>query len=612
MAGDRLNLFERRLYEKNQRNQAVTSKLEDNQEAQNDETSEEHKSATALSLFERRLYEKNKQDQVVTSKLEENREARNNEMSEVLKSAPVSHDSSSSDKNEPGAFPDSGRVNVFDQIMRDKKASSDGSDTRYSKILERKLHGEKKGAASHKQSQTDAVECAGVLDAKAQICEIMKSRSCDDMIGFLRLHSNSLSPEIIAFAFGCIREMVTKHYVVTSDRPHLFRSKVSWLKLFSSIMYAHFSNELIQTEALKTLWSVATYSSRHAGDIIANDEIVESIVDCMEAHQSEDVNEFGSGLISCLASSMSESDTLSLMDRCDGQIVQRLVAALTSTSCSGVSHLNAIRALGRLSTVFHLTCDGYFGDLMGREIQDERVGGCSSAKAVCAVLDSMRQHSNLALLQNEGCRLLCQIFARDAIIDDELFFAVTDGILNHIESISPHQRSFILDEALIYLLCYISSYSSDTVDDTFSFSKVVVEIMAKYPDSASIALQGCRFIYNVCSGESNNRTRSSIGSSGGIDVMLKYIFTFERDIELVGEACGALFACCCDCPSNKTHVLNLGGIEKIIAHAFNESLDSEDEDVLSLNMRACCGKTPCFIFEYVVISTLTYDSSIAS
>ena len=503
--------------------------------------------------------------------------------------------------SKPGAFPETsqdGRLNVFEQRIREKKASSD-RDSDYSKVLEKKIRGGNSEATRKRnQHHIGETEHVAELDAKTELSEIKASGSCDDIIGFLRLHSNTLAPAMIVYSFECIREILTTNYA-SPEKPHLFRSKVSWLKLFSSLMYTHFSDELVQTEALKTLWSIASYSSKHADDINANDEIIESIVDSMEAHQSEDVNEFGSGLIGRLA--LLEKDALSLLERCDGQIVLRLVSALTSSSCTGASYLNAIKALTRLSSVYHQNRVGSFGDWMGRDIKDERIGDCSSAKSICAVLDAMHQHTNHVLLQTEGSKLLCQLFVRDAILDDESYAAIVNGMLNRIESTFTVQMNAGLAKALIYLLSSISTFSSESiVEDEFSFSGEVLNIMSSYPDEATIALHGCRFIYNVCSGGPENNTRSVIGVFGGISIILKCMSSFERDIEIVGEACGALFACCCDCPSNKKVVLDLGGVDAIGNHAFNADLDLEDDEVLSLNIRACAGRA-CQFLEAVLI-----------
>jgi hypothetical protein len=506
------------------------------------------------NLFEQRIQEKNIQQQHEASRH-------------------MSSDSTFAERLAAKMKEGAERTNLYERRIQEKKetdesarqsklASSVGSESHNDKVQDRKGH--------HHGDTENALEFE-------ELCEIRNSGNCDDIIGVLRLHSHSLASSTILFAFECIREMLT-----ASDKPHLFRSKVSWIKLFSSLMYTHFSDETIQSSALATLWSIASYSSRHAQDINANDEIMELIIDVMEI-QSEFVNEYGSGLIGCLA--VSESDALSILERCDGCLVQRLMSTLTSKSQTGVSHLNAMRALLRLSTVYHQNHQGFFGNLMGRHLVDDEVEDCPSAKAIGAVLDSLHQHPSELLLQTEGSRLLCQLFSRDAIIDDDVFFLVIDGVLHHIESMSTQEsRNSGLDEAILCLLSNISTYACDNIED---FLSLVLKIMAVSTSSSS-ALHGCRFIYNLCSSNAGKRARFAIGDSGGINIILKLMSTFKGETEVTGEACGAIFAICFESPSNKKKVVDLGGV-KSIYFSIDES-GFEDDANLSLNIRACAGK----------------------
>jgi hypothetical protein len=446
------------------------------------------------------------------------------------------------------------------------------------------LYEKKRGIQEKKETDEPARQPKLASDVKAELCEIRNSGNCDDIIGVLRLHSNSLAPSTILFAFECIREMLTENFKASSDKPRLlFRNKeVSWTKLFTSLMDTHFSNNTIRTKALETLWSVASYSSRHAQDINANDEIMKLIINIMET-QTELVNEYGSGLIGCLA--VSENNALSILKHCDGCLVQRLMSTSLTSKSTGTSHLNAIRALLRLSTVYHHHHQGFFGNLMGRHLTDDKIGDCPSAKAIGAVLDTLHEHPNELPLQTEGSRLLCQLFTRDAIIDDGVFFLVIDGVLRHIESMSSlESRSSGLDEAVLYLLSNISTYACDTIED---FLSLVLEVMA-VSDSSSSALHGCRFIYNLCTSNAGERARFAIGDSGGINIILKLMSTFKGDTEVVGEACGAIFAICFESPSNKKHLVELGGVKSVYLSIDESSL--EDDESLSLNIRACAGK----------------------
>ena len=565
-----------------------------------------HDSSDRTNLYERRIREK-----------------------EASRHASISQDSTSSDQQStPGIFQEythTGRQNVFEQRMRQKRAdhgenrstsmstSNEGqvaktskessqnssnlgvkrSDSRYDMILQRKIS--RGNSESHRKhhgyDSSVGVECESNDEMRSQLCEIKNSGICDDIVAFLRQHSDSLPFATAVFAFQCIIDVLIKNMDV-SDNPHLFRSKVSWLKPFSSLMYTHFSNEIVQAKALEALWSIASYSMRHATDIITNDEIMESIVDGMECHQSEPVNEFGSGLIWCLATGEKSS---SLLEHCDGQIVQRLVAVLTSSSYTGASQLYATRALFCLSTVFLNNCDGFFGDIMGQCISDERVEDCDSAKAICVVLDALHQHSTHLPLLTEGSKLLCQLLIRDTMSDNGVFFAIVEGVLNHVEAMcSIRSRDLALDAALVYLLSHISTYCSDTIDNNFPFSKEVLAVMSVHSQSESVAFYGCRFVYNICACDSaESNIRQVIGDSGGIKLILDCLTNFDKHIDILGEACGAIFACSCNCPPNKALVADLGGVMIISTHVFNAekaSLCSDEDGMLSLNIRACAGK----------------------
>lgn len=486
-----------------------------------------------------------------------------------------------SDRNEstnnPGLLPErynnSGRLNVFEQRMQMKKSAEDNQN----KIPKMRT-----------EHESDA-------DAKNELREVTKLQSCDDVTGFLRLHLDSLRPSTIVFAYESIQKIINAKIYDKSDGRHLFRSKVSWLKLLSSIMYKYFSDAEVSAGSLLTLWSIASYSSRHADEIISNYEIIESIVDCMEAHHdSQPVNEYGSGVICCL--SLSKNSAI-LLEHRDGQIVHRLTDTLSSTSCSCANHINSIRGLCYLSTVFHRN----HSEFVGRHLQHGHLEECPSAKSIEAVLLAMHQHPSHSLIQLEGFRFLCQLLSRDAIVDIKVFNRVVKGISEHIVSISKGlPRIIMLDEALMYLLSTISAYCSETIVETlmWCWKYVVLDIMSTNLEASTmIALHGCRFVYNLCCFDFlDTNIRANIGESGGIERVLTCMSTFEHRTDIVEAACGAIFALCYKEPSNKKKVLYSGGIEKIrgvLGVINNGNFDSENDESISLNMLACAGKRVC-------------------
>ena len=423
--------------------------------------------------------------------------------------------------------------------------------------------------------------------ARAELCEMKKEGNCDGIVTFLRLDTRKISPEVVVFAFECIRGVMSER----NDRTTLFRSKTSWLKIFARLLDIHFSNEVIHFEALHTLWAIASFSSRHAKDIMSNDESLESVLDSMEAHhESEAVHEYGCGLVSCLAAT--EEYAVNLLKCCDGQVVNRLMTALRSTSRIGAPQLNAVKALLHLSSAYVNSgkWEGFFSDVIGRFIDDGPFMNCNTANSIVAVLTAMKQHPQHLPLQTEGSRLLTQIFwahpSQVANVDEDIFYSVSGDVLRQINSIlANHCHNPALHEALIYLLSNISTYCSEMDVDPHSLSKYVLDIMRANPDSSVIALHGCRSIYSLCAGDSQRDIRLAIASIGGIETIIKCVTAFTEH-EIIGEACGALFALCCDAPTNKKRIMKLGGIDTIYGAFTINGIDSEEDDTLSMNLRA--------------------------
>eukprot|EP00804_Cyclotella_cryptica_P007740 CCRYP_001351-RA/>CCRYP_001351-RA protein AED:0.01 eAED:0.01 QI:1729/1/1/1/1/1/4/62/1276 len=474
------------------------------------------------------------------------------------------------------------------------------TDSHFNKIIERKLeNANSETKRIHHQGDLDQLRyrddsvtgTSNVLDSdtRLELLEIKKAGNCDDIIGFLRVNANVIPVSTIILAFECIREAVCGNYKESAIST-VFRSKVSWLKIFSSLMYTHFSNEVVQFEALRTLWAIASLSPRHVMDITSNDEILESIVDVMEEHSSEAVHEYGSGLIACLA--VSHTHALNLLDCCDGQIVQRLMAALLSPSRNGTAQIYSLRALCRLSSAVLCSekCEYFFGDEMGRFVTNGQFAGCPSANSVVALLNVMQQYANQLSLLIEGSRLLCQIFTRDAMAGD-VFSIVAKKVVHHFENIlAVHSHCSVLHETTIYLLSNISYWGSETIEEPISFTTKVLSIMSANANSSIIALHGCRSIYNLCASEQMKKdVRATFASFGGIHDVIKFMSTFPKHVDIQGEACGALFAVCCESPINKRKVMESGGIDAIVSSFEVNSglIDPTEDDSLSFLIRAC-------------------------
>jgi hypothetical protein len=97
----------------------------------------------------------------------------------------------------------------------------------------------------------------------------------------------------------------------------------------------------------------------------------------------------------------------------------------------------------------------------------------------------------------------------------------------------------------------------------------------------------------MCASEQMKKdVRLTFASLGGINEVTKCISAFPKHIDIQGEACGALFAVCCESPTNKKNLMESGGLDAIIS-AFDVNrgvIESTDDDSLSFYIRACAGK----------------------
>lgn len=447
-------------------------------------------------------------------------------------------------------------------------------------------------------------------EARRQLAESAKLGRCDEIIEFLR-RNTPLPPAIIIVSLESIRECLPLAHGLTvsvsanAGPSFIAFPKSGWVKTIAMIMTSLLSNEIVQLEVLQTLWSVASLSPRYISDLTSNTDVMNSVIEAMETHHtSASVQEYGSGLLACLASS--QKHALRLLEVRRGKFIQRLMVALASPSRNGVAQEYSLKALFRLSTASQSDDNppGILGEMMGHCSGRELLGN-ESITAIDAVLCAMKQCPNNEAVQTHGNKLTWEILTPEAFLDDDLFAILVTKILNNVkDALAIHRDCLALHESVICLLSKLSCYDEGAVlGAQEDFSRIVVEIMTTHPKSWVLSLHGCRCLYNICAVEPMaSICRSNIASFNGINAILACMETFPESLSVQGEACGALFAASCSSSSNKKQVLELGGIGKIQSAYSTYSATPYEDASLSTKIRAVAALTtlsvdPCALIE---------------
>jgi hypothetical protein len=173
-----------------------------------------------------------------------------------------------------------------------------------------------------------------------------------------------------------------------------------WAKVLLMAMTTHSSDATIQAELLCTLWAIVTLPyPRYASDLISSDGM-KDIVTTMETHlEEEQVQEYGCGLIACLAAT--DKHALRLLQICGGKFIHRLMAGLYFNGAAGNVQVNALKALCRLSSA-SLSSDipmEPFASKLGHYIEGDPLGGGPPVNAIDALLKTLKSFQTIESMQ---------------------------------------------------------------------------------------------------------------------------------------------------------------------------------------------------------------------
>ncbi|KAL9182983.1 hypothetical protein ACHAXT_004262 [Thalassiosira profunda] len=421
---------------------------------------------------------------------------------------------------------------------------------------------------------------------------------CGELMDVLRRKSSS-NEAVTLMALGKLRSCLLvahqtdatgNHQSMTAEVGEASGRKIAfpnrdWPKVIMMAMSSHSSNASVQAEVLHTLWAIITLNPRYATDLMANADM-EQIATAMETHsKAEAVQEYGCGLLACLAAT--ERHALRLMEMCHGRFLHRLMAALYFESSRSSVQENALKALFRLSSASPSSDRQAepFANKIGRYIENGVES--PSVNAILAVMHALEHHKASSSVQIHGNRLLWEIFAPTVELDEDWVDTLTIKIVLHIESIkASHSGSQAFHETAMCLLSKMSTFGSDALEREV-FLTVALDTMRSHPKSDIIALHGLRCIANVCAG--SPALSLSPQMIDGFPVIVSYLTTFQEHIIVQSEVLSALAILCRNCPENKERVHQLGGVDRIVS-AY-DSYSPNDELCVSNKIRACIALT---------------------
>mmetsp|Transcript_27538 Transcript_27538/g.58835 ORF Transcript_27538/g.58835 Transcript_27538/m.58835 type:complete len:1552 (-) Transcript_27538:1946-6601(-) len=446
-------------------------------------------------------------------------------------------------------------------------------------------------------SQRCLVTDESISDSDAQTL-IAECSCCRELMDVLKRNSSS-TQAVILMALGKLRDCLLVAHGLTnhdhsismdslegSGRSEIAFPNSGWTKVIMMVMSSQASNAIVQSELLHTLWSIVTMHPRYISDLTSNPDM-KQIITTMETHiKEESVQEYGCGLIACIAAC--QKHALRLLIMCNGKFIHRLMAALYFQDRQGNVQINALKALFRLSSAL-LSSDTpteSFANTMGG--YDPKVGD-SSVNSIDAVLHVMHRYLTNTSIQMHGNRLLWNIFSPDAILDPDYVDILVGKILQHIKAaMAFHQKSQVFTETAACLLSKMSCFGSDSLDRE-AFLHVAVETMKAHCNSGIVVLHAFRCLTNVCS-----RSQTYVLSQpvvDGIPVIISCMKTFQDNIIVQSEACAAISAIAVCSPSNKERIHHLGGIGRINCAYDTYSMTPYDDQCVVTKIRACIALT---------------------
>ena len=421
--------------------------------------------------------------------------------------------------------------------------------------------------------------------------------SCGELIEVLKRSSDDRP--VVLMSLGKLRDcLLVAHGLVNTEESadsssiegsstgsRVAFTSSGWTKVMIMVL-SDSSDVIIQSEILQTLWEIVTLHPRYTSDLMNAD--TKQIVSTMEAHDKEEaIQEYGCGLLACLATS--QKHALRLLGMYNGKFIQLLMTALQFQGRRGNVQVNALKGLFLLSSASNSSDPiVYFSNTMGLyAVKDDQWGGDPSVNAITNVLDTMKHHLTNANVQIHGNKLLHSIFAPDAIQDQEVVDIMRGLTFQHIEGAMKHyHKSQAFHESAVCLLSKMSCSGRDSRCRE-AFLRVVVESMKVCKNSSIIALHGCNCLASMCARSETLLDSQPVADS--IPLIITLMSTFQDNIANQSEACSAIATLCTFSPSNKEQVHHNGGIDSI-SRAY-DTFSTNDEQWLVTKVRACVALT---------------------
>eukprot|EP00985_Skeletonema_marinoi_P016062 scaffold8531_cov100-Skeletonema_marinoi.AAC.3 len=434
---------------------------------------------------------------------------------------------------------------------------------------------------------------------------IGNSTNCNELFDFLKKNSPLSAPSMIRILIR-IRDLLP----VSSESSSLRLSWTSegsantnkslpndWPTLAFNAISDHPSDEMVQAEGFRTMWTIISTNIHFASDLTSY-AAKKDIMHAMDTHRRSSLLQgYGAGLIACIGST--EKYALQFLNVNDGKVIKRLMNALKYHYDDGNDHYlngsvqeNVLKALYLLSSASLASSRPmvFFGKKMGHCAGIASAERNPSLHAVEAVLHAMEPLylKNLSL-QIFGNRLLYNIFSFDLIDDEERCNKwISKYLIYAMAAKTCHLKSRAFSESLI---CFLSKISDRGVAslNRHLFLTIIAGVISS-SDSPIVAHHGCRCFHNVCAldPEPVSSSQAEVAAVDGITNIISLMEAFKEHQSVQSEACLALVALCAKSSTNKAMVLEEGGIEGIFsAYLSFGSSKAYEGDGLMTKIRAC-------------------------
>jgi len=489
---------------------------------------------------------------------------------------------------------------VFETVYERKISEANAAASRkYSPTREKRTSDEDRINRENSQSKdpissSSQSKEASLSKSSLHIMFSDSARPFSEILDFLRSHCSD-PPATIASALGSLRDSLAIEYELSGNSV-LSEGKLKsrFSKIIIQIMQVNSLSDIVQLEALRTIWTILAFSGRCISEFMSHPDGINSIIKAMKNHRlSEQIQECGLGIMSCIATI--QKYAIRLARSFGGSVMSQLVDSLSYPCKSGSIQILTLNALFRISSAFISASSlGIFVDRMHQyfaQIKKEKMN--HPTIAIDIITETMSTHRTVSALNVVGCRLLWNIFI-PAPLDacDETLEAYSNSVnklVSYLHTVSQkHKENLSLHETMVCLLSKISCYDGSMLTEVEPFVVLVIKIMSRHDNSWIIALHGCQCLRNICTRElTASIARPKIEACDGAKVITSCMNQFSRNHQVQSEACAALAAISMSSVPNKKAVLKCGGIEQILKAYDSYLISPYDEFSLNTKLQAC-------------------------